>query len=445
MFTVAARAGRRPLPFILVALGACAEEPTSTRPMPRNLEPRFTVENVVLVTNTSGGSEVGSLRWAASFASDFTSPTIRFDPSLAGKTITLQSGINVNGPLNIEGPADKGITISGGGYYGVLRSTRSIFVENVTITGGVGIGSAIWSDQGVSVVNSTVRDNSGGAAIHAGTGSALTIINSTVSRNTNYTPSPAIEYGYGTGFYLINSTVARNGPGPGIGRYGSPIPNPASAQVRNSILAGNGTPLKNCGDAVALVFQGMNVVDNDYSCGTGPAIKVAHSLLHDLADNGGPTQTMFPDQFSPVINAGVNCDVAVDQRYVQRDGKCDIGAVEYDDFNQVTITVEPNATIDAAGSVLIKGTIKCSRPYDHFGLHVQVNQSQKKNTVVVRGTGDAYETCPSSPTPWFALVAPWSGSFKDGNASVSVHTTDTPVWVAPAYAHQTVRFARAKP
>ena len=154
---------------------------------------------------------------------------------------------------------------------------------------------------------------------------------------------------------------------------------------------------------------------------------------------------MFPDQFSPVINAGVNCDVAVDQRYVQRDGKCDIGAVEYDDFNQVTITVEPNATIDAAGSVLIKGTIKCSRPYDHFGLHVQVNQSQKKNTVVVRGTGDAYETCPSSPTPWFALVAPWSGSFKDGNASVSVHTTDTPVWVAPAYAHQTVRFARAKP
>lgn len=445
MFTAAPRVGRWPIPFMLVAFGACAEEPTSTSSIPRNLEPRFTVENVVLVTNTSGGTEVGSLRWAASFASDFNSPTIRFDPSLAGKTITLQSGINVNGSLNIEGPADKGITISGGGYYGVLRSTRSIFVKNVTITGGVGDGSAIWSDQGAYVINSTIRDNSGGAAIHAGTGAALTIVNSTVSRNTNYTPSAAVEYGYGTGLSIVNSTVAWNGPGPGIGRYGSPIPNPSTAFVRNSILAGNGTPMKNCRDTVALVFQGMNIVDNDYSCGTGPAIKVAFSLLYDLADNGGPTQTMFPSQFSPVINAGVNCDVTEDQRYVQRDTKCDIGAVEYNDFNQVTITVEPNAPIDASGSVLIKGTIKCSRPYDNFGLHVQVNQSQKKNTVVVRGNGDSYQTCPSSPTPWFALVAPWSGTFKDGTASVTVNTTDTPVWVAPAYVQKSVKLARAKP
>ena len=70
MHTVASRAGRWPLALSLAAtitLGACADDPVAPKiPSKPNLSASPTGDFIeVTVTSTSGGTEVGSIRWAA--------------------------------------------------------------------------------------------------------------------------------------------------------------------------------------------------------------------------------------------------------------------------------------------------------------------------------------------------------------------------------------------
>jgi hypothetical protein len=91
MPTITTRAARWPLAFTLVALvGQWVE---------------------VTVTNTSGNTEVGSLRWAANQIGS-GGGVIHFAPSLDGAGIILNGTLSPDGPMYIDGPA-KGITISG--------------------------------------------------------------------------------------------------------------------------------------------------------------------------------------------------------------------------------------------------------------------------------------------------------------------------------------------
>src|SRR5687768_15758657 len=95
------RAARRPLARTLIVLGAaallgaCADEPTAPK-LPATLAPQASAlpgEWVdVTVTNTSGGTDVGSVRWAANQI-ESGGGVIRFAPALDGATIVL------NGPL----------------------------------------------------------------------------------------------------------------------------------------------------------------------------------------------------------------------------------------------------------------------------------------------------------------------------------------------------------
>lgn len=55
--------------------------------------------------------------------------------------------------------------------------------------------------------------------------------------------------------------------------------------------------------------------------------EIIDPLLEDLADNGGPTQTMALKEASPAINAGSNC-IEKDQRNATRQDACDLGAFE---------------------------------------------------------------------------------------------------------------------
>jgi hypothetical protein len=90
MLVSASRGGRWPLALTLAILGACAEE--STAPTVRGaLTPHAVIDNVITVTTASGGKEVGSLRWAVASAAG--GEIIRFDPSLAGATINIDSTI----------------------------------------------------------------------------------------------------------------------------------------------------------------------------------------------------------------------------------------------------------------------------------------------------------------------------------------------------------------
>jgi len=133
MGTVASRARRWPLALSflgLVALGACADEVVAPR-NPSALAPRAAAlagEWVsVTVTNTSGGTEVGSLRWAAAqVAAGGGGGSIWIDAKIAGDTIALDAELKLANTVYIYGSADDGITISGKDQHRVISSTGEL-------------------------------------------------------------------------------------------------------------------------------------------------------------------------------------------------------------------------------------------------------------------------------------------------------------------------------
>jgi hypothetical protein len=250
----------------------------------------------------------------------------------------------------------------------------------------------------------------------------VTLYNSTVSSNTSTVAYPAILAGYE--LELINSTVANNSRG-GV--------TASAAELRNSIIANN-VDGRNCALGTNTVtYEGTNI-SNDDSCG-GPGITlIADPKLAPLADNGGPGMTHALLAGSPAIDAGTDCTLTVDQRYVARDAQCDLGAVEFTDRTSVTLTVDASAAVDQGnGWAVVTGTITCSRA-ETFDLAVELRQVQK----VGRETTNAYAAatvpinCAAGVRPWSASMYATEGTFRIGAAQATAMTTDAPAWVAPA-------------
>ena len=436
------RVGPWPLAITFATLAACTEQAPSPTAPPSTLRPHASTGTVFTVTNKSDGTEVGSLRWAASQVTVFDD-VIRFDPSLAGDTIVLSSELYAMNPLTIEGPAIKGITISGVGTDRVIRARNGATLRNVGIKGGGGVfGHAVWAEGDLVLEHSTVWNNHGSnAALY---GYNVTLVNSTVSGNTGQNNASAIAYPWYGSLTLINSTVARNGPAPGISPWGTVSGTPR-VLLRNSILAHNGNPQRNCATTYGVfVTEGRNI-STDNSCGTS-AVLVADPMLAGLASNGGPTMTESFGYQSPALNAGINCGVSVDQRYVARDAACDIGAFEFTDFTVVTLTIDPNASIDAtAGSALVTGTVTCSRGGDQFGVRVLLEQQKGgKTPTVVQGTGTATVACTTSAQPWSAVVTPSAGTFGTGAAAAAAQTIETAKWITPITSLRSVKIVRPR-
>lgn len=435
MYRAALQARRRaraiPLLLGLAVLGACAEDPVApSKPAAATLQALLeNPDGWYYVTNTSGGTEVGSLRWAAAQVGT-NGGTIFFDPGIAGDTIVLDAELAVDMPMYISGPEDVGITISGNDQHRVIGSSTFLGLRNVTVTKGFAEwGAAIWA---VSLVmqNSTVQDNRGpGSAIFVE--DHLTMDNSTVSGNA--VGAPAVQYKNGLTGRISNSTIAFNAPAPGLGLYDVASQYPARLLVRNSIIANNGSPLRNCSTQFGLEFVSANIV-SDWSCGE-VGMTVTDPLLMPLARNGGPNMTHAIPHTSPAYNRGVECWVEVDQRYVDRDAKCDIGAFEFNDFTQITITIDPSTKVDAAtGRALLTGTIKCTRA-DAFRLALELHQDQKigKQIVDVHAAADIPVACTTSVKPWSVSMGLAPGeAFQNGPAKATAATFQTPEWVAPA-------------
>src|SRR5687768_16898054 len=107
MHSYTSRVGRLPLAFTFALLGACSDDPAGpARSLPSAAE--LTVADPLTVTNTSD-SDIGSLRRVLKYIAG--GETIRFDPSIAGQTIVLDSSIALYKPVTIEGPAGDGMTI----------------------------------------------------------------------------------------------------------------------------------------------------------------------------------------------------------------------------------------------------------------------------------------------------------------------------------------------
>lgn len=436
------RDARWALALTLIGVAACADDLPTASPRVPAISRDATAGSTILVTNTSGSNVPGSLPWAVSQTDGGT--VIQFDPSIAGDTIALESTLDAFSVLNIEGPADKGITITSNSGR-VIRARLGGTLRNLTISGGYeasGSGSGIWTGGALVLEHSTVSNNSGdGSAIH---GHDITLRNSTVSNNTGYGPAAGISYGSGATVRLFNSTVAFNSPAPGIGMVPSQG-GMADVMVQNSIIANNGLGL-NCGDVSGIVFGGKNIA-GDSSCGSSSGgLMVADPLLAPLANNGGPTQTISFDPQSPALNGTLGCMVTVDQRYVPRDAICDIGAFEFTDLTTVTLTVDASAVTDASiGLTTVTGTVSCSRAGDQFELVVDLEQTQKggKTPKVVRGTGSVAITCSTTAQPWSASVAALNGGvFATGQASAAARTNNTPVWVTPATTARMIKLVR---
>jgi hypothetical protein len=438
------RAGRWPLALYitaLTALGACSDDQRPiTGPSAQPNTPNLAVGDIITVTNTKGGTDAGSLRWAVAQATG--GEVIGFDPRLAGSTITLDSTLVISKSITIEGPADKGITVSGGGKGRVIDiavtdlNQPATKLRNLSITAGklaTEGGAGIRSSSSLVLEHTTVWGNEAVAAPAILTFSygQLTLVNSTVSGNTStgylY---PAIIVGDKA--TIDNSTIAYNSMG-GIW-FSQFVPGILS----NSIIAHNGSLLNNCGNADIVIHQGTSI-SNDMSCGVDSTdVVIADPKLDMLRDNGGPSMTHALTPVSPAFN-GTFCALAVDQRYKPRDARCDIGACESTDLTTVTLAIDRVASLYVAGNTaIVSGTMACSRAGDQFAVQVKVRQ-RGTNRTEVEGTGVVNVTCTTAAQPWTASVLPSAGVFIGGSASASATTYQAPNWVAPATASRNIK------
>ena len=421
-----------------VALGACADEPT----LPNGGRPPVAPQletlggSIITVTNTSGGTEPGSIRWAV--AQSASSDTIRFDPSLAGKTITLDSTLYIETHvLTIEGPKDRGITLSGGGLRRVIHtgpaSGGGLILRNLGITGGWAPaserGAGILSSDNLLLYHTTVWGNEAGS-LPAITARNLKLNNSTVSGNvaTNgAVPADMAAIGATATIGLHNATVAYNSHG-GI----NPPSGAATSFILFSLLAKNGAG-PNCAHTTNVTFQTANLSD-DASCGSS-SVAIADAKLESLRDNGGPTLTHAWDPTSPAHDVGIRCDRAfdVDQRYVPRDTWCDVGAYEYEPTT-ITLTTDASAPVNSSnGWARVTGTVACSRP-GQVDLQAELKQDQRvgRASVVIQAAATTSVECGPGVRPWSISLAPANGSFTNGNAALTAQTANTPRWVVPA-------------
>ena len=326
-----------------------------------------------LTVTNANDSGAGSLRQAILEAAP--GDTINFDPSLAGQTIALNSQINLEKDLTIDGSGlTPAVEVSGSlamrVFYVASNSTvtlKSLALKNGRNYSGSN-GGAIYSDGNLTVINSTFINNAStgvGGAIYSN--STLDITGSTFVNN-NALAGGAIYAGGGlfvnpeTTRTIVNNTFVSNqadgtnGLGGGVYIHGSEdyVPGQNVPVLANNTFSGNGASSGGAlyawgglwltnnifanstsgGDCVINFMGGMgsashNLIEDGGACAPGPFI-IGDPLLGPLSDNGGPTQTMALLPGSPALDAGTLTCYPTDQRGVTRPqgAACEIGAYE---------------------------------------------------------------------------------------------------------------------
>ena len=355
---------------------ACVDRDPPTSP--RKGSSRADVQALAtrLVTTTADAGP-GSLREAITQAQE--GDVVRFDPSLAGATITLESQLVVDKSITIDGPLPNGVSVSGGNKTRVLRVQgdginigvyRLRIMEGNVLNdadpednngGGVMVsGNALLSLIYSSVVSSTAAR---GGGVYVDDGSAIAIENSTIGGDqASYYGGGIAVSNFGSA-YLMNSSVLRNttfyDAGAGIwvdgdleldyttvafnnsyvGAAGIHFPDARTVVMRYSIVSNNtysNTTSANCSVFYGVPAEALMNLANDNSCGAFVAI-VTDPMLGGAPPNDG-TSIALPfgspalDRIVPAPNSFCPSEFSTmtDQRGVLRPqhGKCDIGAYE---------------------------------------------------------------------------------------------------------------------
>ncbi len=319
----------------------------------------------LLVTN-SNDSGPGSLRQAILDASPMETDIITFAPDVTN-TITLTGGeIVLNKTLNITGPTNRALAVSGNNSSRVFHATGvtggipSPFIQSLVITRGMApdYGGGILVDAGsCSLVNCQIVSNataffgSGGGilvrsnalvslytcsvthneASFSGGGvgvvqnGSVHIYSSTIASNRTTLLYEGIFTPYGGGIgmnggqlYLWNSTIASNVSTYYGGGVISGLFTPGNTDIRSSIIAGNTSV--SVGPDVAGSFNsgGYNLIGNSSGgtgfTNTGDQLNV-NPLLGPLANYGGQTLMMALRSGSPAIDKGMSTyGIDTDQR-----------------------------------------------------------------------------------------------------------------------------------
>ena len=266
--------------------------------------------------------------------------------NFSGSSMTItDSTVSANMlPVDPFGGAGDGGGISNDGILTIMGCT----IANNTNARGSGAGI---NNQGTMMVdNSTFFGNiaaqNGGAIIDVG---EATITNCTITQNI-----ASQEFGGGRTF----------SGGGGVSNFD--VQFFASTTLRNTIVAGNGSP-SSPDIAGAITSQGYNLIGDGTTDGTitpttGDQIGTSGSpidpMLGPLADNGGPTQTSALLPGSPAIDAGYPIAPGTDQRSYDRTNAPDIGAFELGATIPKTLAnISTRLLVETGDNVLIGGFI----------------------------------------------------------------------------------------
>ena len=176
--------------------------------------------------------------------------TVRFEPALAGQTITLTSGpLTLGRSVTIDGADASGLTISGN------RADRVVVVDAGTtatirfltlahgygwqLAGGVLNNGALTLDHVTVTANTMATDAGdfwqGGGGIYNGSGATLNLVDSTVSDNTARWSGGGVYSFFNTTTTIVRSTISgnvSNDVGGGIRSLGN-------MTITNSTISGN--------------------------------------------------------------------------------------------------------------------------------------------------------------------------------------------------------------
>jgi alpha-L-arabinofuranosidase len=321
----------------------------------------FAATYTVVNLNDSGA---GSLRQAIENATD--GAVVVFSDGLSG-TITLTSGaLQITNSIDVLGPGPRVISVSGNGASGVfsiplILASHPVFhvlLSGLTITnglssdsGGGGIfndgvltisncvicgnktppcgllgcaaGGGIYNFNTCAIINSTIWGNQGGGggAIFTSSG-GLSLVNCTICSNISYVNYGAIFSGGPVA--MTNCTLVGNQANAANGVGGIDASSQYPTTIANSIIAGNtalGSPGDVSGPFTSLGFNLIGSTNGSTGFGlvgsqdqAGSATVPLDPVLAPLQDNGGPTPTMAPTFFSPVIDQGKSFGTPTDQR-----------------------------------------------------------------------------------------------------------------------------------
>lgn len=389
---------------------------------------------------SQGGLDSG----ACPLASPCATVSYALTKALPGATIKVSGTINdhvtIASPVTITtwngGPAGSPGVLDGtatGTVVTVDQGVSGAALRGLTIEKGA---LGVLNEGTLAISGSTVSGNATAAEPYAGiwnyTGATMTIVNSTIAKNSGTNVGAGI-YNTGT-LTAIASTVAANTGG---GIYSG---QDVTATLGATIVASNTGSNCTAYDAGSFDSAGYNLTSDASggACAFTAATDLVNKdpLLRNLASNGGPTQTMLPRTKSPAANViprtttlrGVTVCPGTDQRGDTRPGhgetRCTIGAAEASltTPTSTAVTVSP-ATVTAGTMVVYLAVVTpASGTGTAAGTITFVTGSTTLCTAVLSG-GVAACGATSAPVGTDTVTGKYSGG--DGFASSSGTATLT--------------------